>query len=407
MTLLQNVRAHLIGDPPEQPAIQPNAAIQLQIELRAVVAALLQAQTPKAQAEIYRTVAQELNASRVANADLQTALRSLYPNNPAHVQLISDQLAAHGYGEAGVTTAIQPEREPAQAIQTQTTVPIPATTTYLGKIDYYDGSLLAETIAGGAFSLAIVGAAKAGASTLMRAFIWSMLYEPSTLRPTIAIIDTRCGYWQGLDTLPGLVTPIAVNSMEAVREIALKIEAVYDEVINRQNIFRSKGRFGASHQWKPYLLGIDGWGEVMDFIARLTPKQVEEDTDLKPMFTRLRAILSQGPDIGVSCLLTARAHDRILPDNRSLEETQLLLLGRMTPDFRGGYGPLDRAVNDKAQLPGQSDRLRMSALLNHAKQVGQPVITALSGRPRMAKLPDLSEHNHHDFASAYNRFKPY
>jgi hypothetical protein len=407
MTLLQNVRAHLRGDSPGQPAVQQNAALKLQIELRAVVAALLQAQTAEAQAEIYRTVAHELNASQVADEQLQTALRAIYPNNPAHVQLISDQLVAHGYGEVGETTAIQPEREPTASLQTQVSTPISTPATLLGKIDYYEGSLLAETIAGGAFSLAIVGASKAGASTLMRAFIWSMLYEPTTLRPTIAIIDTRCGYWQGLDTLPGLVTPIAVDSMEAVRAIALKIEAVYDEVINRQNIFRSKGRFGASHQWKPYLLGIDGWGEVMDFIARMTPKQIEEDTDLKPMFTRLRAILAQGPDVGVSCLLTARAHDRILPDNRSLEETQLLLLGRMTHDFRGGYGTLERAINDKAQLPGQSDRLRLSALLNHAKQVGQPVIMALSGRPRMAKLPDLSEHNHHDFASAYNRFKPY
>jgi hypothetical protein len=407
MSLIQNVRDRFIGDTPEQSAVQPNAAIQLQVELRAVVAALLQAQTTEAQAEIYRTVAHELNASQVAYEQVQTALQALYPTNQANVKMISDQLAAYGYGEAGVTTAIQPERESPISLQTQVSTPVPTAATYLGKIDYYDGSLLAETIAGGAFSLAIVGAAKAGASTLMRAFIWSMLYEPSTLRPTIAIVDTRCGYWQGLDTLPGLVTPIAVDSMEAVRAIALKIEALYDEIINRQNIFRSKGRFGASHQWKPYLLGIDGWGEVMDFIARLTPKQIEEDADLKPMFTRLRAILSQGPDVGVSCLLTARAHDRILPDNRSLEETQLLLLGRMTHDFRGGYGPLDRAINDKAQLPGQSDRLRLSALLNHAKQVGQPVLIALSGRPRMAKLPDLSEHNHHDFASAYNRFKPY
>lgn len=416
MPFLQTVRSRLAGDSPMQTA-QPNAitadpAVRLQIELREVVTALLQAQTPEAQAEIYKTVAQELRETGVAYDQAQKALCAIYPDDQADAQLITDNLAAHGFGRQSETTAIQAdiEKRPSSPSSFQP-APDPMATapppTYSGQIDYYDGSLLAETIAGGAFSAAIVGAPKAGASTLLRAFIWALVYEPVTPRPTIAIIDCRCGYWQGLDTLPGIVTPIAVSDMAAIREIAAKIEMVYDEIENRQNLFRSKGRFGANHQWKPYFLGIDGWGEVMDFLAKLTTKQIEDDEVLKPMFTHLRYILAQGPDVGVSCLLTARAHDRILPDNRSLEETQLLLLGRLTETYLGGYGALDRAIFDKAQLPGHSDRAQLMALLNQAKQLGQPVIASLSGRPRMTKLPDLSEHNHHDFAKAYSRFKPY
>ena len=423
MSILQTVRSRFTGDLPAQATAPPGTvtadpAVRLQVELREVITALLQAQTPEAQASVYRTVAQELQESGVTYDQLQTALCAIYPDSQTNAQLITDNLAAHGYGRprtASATTAIQADIEK-QPSPPESFLPVPtahaavtatAPPTYSGQIDYYEGSILSETIAGGAFSVAIIGAPKAGASTLMRAFIWSMLYEPTTLRPTLCVIDCRCGYWQGLDTLPGVVMPLAVNSMEAIGEIATRIEAVYDEIEHRQQLFRSKGRFGANHQWKPYLLGIDGWGEVMDYLARLTTKQVEDDEVLKPMFTRLRYILSQGPDVGVSCILTARAHDRVLPDNRSLEESQLLLLGRLTETYMGGYGPLDRAIGDKAQVPSNSDRARLSALLNQSKQLGQPVIAALSGRPRMTRLPDLSEHNHHDFARAYARFKPY
>ncbi|PZO43624.1 MAG: hypothetical protein DCF15_22465 [Phormidesmis priestleyi] len=419
MSILHTVRSRLTGGDSMQAAplneLAADPSVRLQVELREVIAALLQAQTPEAQAEIYQTVAQELRESGVTYGQLQTALCAIYPDNRADAQLITDSLAACGYGRWSTTTAttvIQAdiEKQPSSPGSFQTAPASIATAlppTYSGQIDYYEGSLLAETIAGGAFSAAIVGAPKAGASTLMRAFIWSMIYEPLTIKPGICILDCRCGYWQGLDTLPGVVTPIAVSDMEAVSAIATKIEAIYNEIEERQRLLRSKGRFGANHQWKPYLLGIDGWGEVMAYLANRTPKQIEDDEVLKPMFTRLRYILAQGPDVGVSCLITARAHDRILPDNRSLEETQVLLLGRFTESYMGGYGPLDRAINDKAQLPGHSDRARLMALLNQSKQLGQPVIVSLSGRPRMTRLPDLSEHNHHDFARAYSRFKPY
>ncbi|MGB3292283.1 MAG: FtsK/SpoIIIE domain-containing protein [Phormidesmis sp.] len=419
MSILQTVRSHLVGDSPTQTA-HPNVmtadpAVRLQVELREVIADLLQAQTPEAQAEIYQAVALELRETGVTYDQVQTALCTIYPDNRADAQLITDNLAAHGYGRPSQTTAIQAdiEKQPsslgcfptAPTAHAVTTTELPPT--YSGQIDYYEGSLLAETIAGGAFSAAIVGAPKAGASTLMRAFIWSMIYEPLTIKPGLCILDCRCGYWQGLDTLPGVVMPIAVTDMEAVAAIARQIEAVYEETELRQRTFRSKGRFGANHSWKPYLLGIDGWGEVMDYIAARTPKQIEDDEILKPMFTQLRYILSQGPDVGVSCLLTARSHDRVLPDNRSLGETRLLLLGRLTEGYLGGYGPLDLAINDKSQVPGHSDRARLMALLNQSKQLGQPVIVSLSGQPRMTRLPDLSEHNHHDFAKAYSRFKPY
>ncbi len=420
MSILKTVRSRFTDnlparatDPPDAVAADP--AVRLQVELREVITALLQAQTPEAQTEIYRTVALELSETGVTYDQMQAALCAIYPDSRDNAQLITDNLAAHGYGRPSATTVIQADIEkqpsPPASFPTAPTAHAMTTTesppTYSGQIDYYEGSLLAETIAGSAFSAAIVGAPKAGASTLMRAFIWSMIYEPLTIKPGICILDCRCGYWQGLETLPGVVTPIAVSDMEAVTAIAIKIEAIYGEIEARHKLFRSKGRFGANHQWKPYLLGIDGWGEVMDYIANRTPKQIEDDEVLKPMFTRLRYILSQGPDVGVSCLLTARAHDRILPDNRSLEESNLLLLGRLTESYMGGYGPLDRAISDKAQLPGHSDRDRLMALLNQSKQLGQPVIVSLSGRPRMTKLPDLSEHNHHDFGRAYSRFKPY
>ncbi|PZO46046.1 MAG: hypothetical protein DCF15_20880 [Phormidesmis priestleyi] len=428
MSLMQAVRDRFNPfNPSTQPDREPIAvaadpAVQLQVELKAVITALLQAPTPEAQAEIYRTVAAELSASGTDHDEVRAALSAIYPDSITSAQLISDNLAAHGYRKnvaantaahgyggnvAANTTTIQPEIE-----RRPSTIPASAPTemalpTYAGKIDYYEGSLLAETIAGGAFSIAIVGAPKAGASTLMRAFIWPMIYRPSGQRPTIELIDTRCDYWQGLEQIPGLVVPVTIDDMSAIQTIALKIEQVYGEVKERQKLFRAEGRFAVSYSWKPYLFGINGWGEVMDYLAKLTPKQVEEDEVLKPMFTRLRYILAQGADVGVSCLLTARAHDRIFPDNRSLEETQLLLLGRLTDDYRGGYGAIDRAINDKAQLPAHGDRAHLMALLSYSKQVGQPVLVALSGRPRMAKLPDLSEHNHHDFARAYNRLKPY
>ena len=414
MSILQAVRRFSTSAPIDREPVSPIAAdpaVQLQVELKAVVMALLQAQTPEAQAEIYRTVAAELNAAGVTYDAVQVALSAIYPDSAAHAQMITRNLEAHGYRQqsAASITAIQAdiEHRPAPPQAAAPAPPETALPTYAGKIDYYEGSLLAETIAGGAFSAAIVGAPKAGASTLMRAFIWSMLYEPTGQRPTINLIDTRCDYWQGLEAIPGLVMPVTVADISVVHDIALKIEHVYDEVKERQRVFHSEGRFGAAYQWKPYVFGINGWGEVMDYLARLTSRQIEEDAVLKPMFTQLRHILSQGPEVGVSCLLTARAHDRILPDNRSLEETHLLLLGRLTGNYRGGYSAVDRAINDKAQLPGHSDRVRLMALLNYSKQVGQPVLVALSGHPRMTKLPDLSEHNHHDFARAYNRFKPY
>ena len=417
MSIIQTVRSRFnTSTQPDRETISITAdpSVQLQVELKAVITALLQAQTPEAQAEIYRTVVAELNASGTDPSEVQAALSAIYPDSDTSAQLIVRNLADYGYGRNSTagTTTIQPDIEQHPSISALAQDTAPASTeialpTYTGKLDYYEGSLLAETIAGGAFSVAIIGAPKAGASTLMRAFIWSMIYKPSGQRPTIDLIDTRCDYWQGLETLPGLVMPVTVEDMSAVHEIAFKIGQVYEEVKERQKVFRAEGRFGASYNWKPYLFGINGWGEVMDYLARLTTKQIEEDLVLKPMFTQLRHILSQGADVGVSCLLTARAHDRILPDNRSLEETHLLLLGRLTGDYMGGYSAIDRAVNDKAQLPGHSDRARLMALLNCAKQVGQPVLVALSGRPRMAQLPDLSEHNHHDFATAYNRLKPY
>ena len=142
----------------------------------------------------------------------------------------------------------------------------------------------------------------------------------------------------------------------------------------------------------------------MDYLARCTTKQVEEDTVLKPMFVHLRRLLSLGPDVGMTIILSARSYDRVLPDNRSLCETRLIVLGRPTPDFGGGFEAIERLINDKHQLPSHSDRSRMTTLLAHAKRVGQPVIMAVSGGVRMARMPDLSEHNQHDFAQAYRDF---
>lgn len=122
------------------------------------------------------------------------------------------------------------------------------------------------------------------------------------------------------------------------------------------------------------------------------------------MFTHLRRLLSLGSDVGMTTILTARSYDRVLPDSRSLGKTRLLVLVRPMPDFGGGFDAIDCIVVDKHQLPGNNDRVRMTSLLTHAKRVGQPVILAMAGGVRMAKMPDLSKHNQHDFAQAWRAF---
>ena len=449
MSLLQTVRSRL--SPPED--TQPDAVssaptdgdleLQLQVELRGAITALLQAKSPAEQASIYRQVAEELKAAGTAYDSLQRALCAIYPDNQADAQIITENLAINGYGKQpltdrsvaevsganGAISSTQPSpSSPRQdssvlrrSIQTvgqnlsQSAAPVasrpesrparsPVTTTLNGKIDYYDGSLLSETIASGAFSSVIVGAHKTGASTVLRAFIWSMLYEPVGQRPAINITDTRGEHLQGLETIGGLVAYIPVVDRAAIDAIAGRIEKAHNELTNRQRDYLAKGKHASLYEWKPYLCAVDGWGEVMDYLAKCSTKQLEEDVVLKPMFTHLRRLLSLGPDVGMTTILTARSYDRVLPDSRSLGETRLLVLGRPTPDFGGGFDAIDRVVSDKHQLPGNNDRVRMSSLLAHAKRVGQPVILAISGGTRMAKMPDLSEHNQHDFAQAYRAF---
>ncbi len=413
---------------------------QLQTELRTAITALLQARSPTQQADIYRQVAAELNAAGIAHDSFQRALGAIYPDNQPDATIITENLAAHGYARPeriAPPGAMQPQSHAATAPSVPTTsarqdtyplsqrkiqrndqrvsvpetvatresnrLPVP-TTTLDGKLDYYSGFLLSETIASGAFSTVILGAPKTGASTVLRAFIWSMLYEPISQRPTINVIETRCNYWQGLEQISGLIAPIPVVDRAAIDQIALRIEKAHKELTNRQHDYRSKGKYASLYEWKPYLLAVDGWGEVMDYLAKCSTKQLEEDAVLKPMFIHLRRLLSLGPDVGMTTILTARSYDRVLPDNRSLGETRLIVLGRPTPDFGGGFEAIERLINDKHQLPGHSDRARMATLLTHAKRVGQPVIMAISGGVRMAKMPDLSEHNQHDFAQAYRDF---
>ena len=418
---------------------------QLQAELRTAITALLQARSPTQQADIYRQVAAELNAASIAHDSFQRALGAIYPDNQPDATIITENLAAHGYARPERTAPSASLTAPPGAMQSQSyaaaapsapisdgqgtypqsqrngqrneqrvSVPkavatkeptILATTTTLdGKLDYYNGFLLSETIASGAFSTVILGAPKTGASTVLRAFIWSMLYEPISQRPTINVIETRCNYWQGLEQISGLIAPIPVVDRAAIDQIALRIEKAHKELTDRQHDYRSKGKYASLYEWKPYLLAVDGWGEVMDYLAKYSTKQLEEDAVLKPMFIHLRRLLSLGPDVGMTTILTARSYDRVLPDNRSLGETRLIVLGRPTPDFGGGFEAIERLINDKHQLPGHSDRARMATLLTHAKRVGQPVIMAVSGGVRMAKMPDLSEHNQHDFAQAYRDF---
>ena len=418
---------------------------QLQTELRTAITALLQARSPTQQTDIYRQVAAELNAAGIAHDSFQRALGTIYPDNQSDATIITENLAAHGYAKPERTVPSASLAAPPRAMQSQSyaaaapsapifngqgtypqsqrngrrneqreSVPeevatreptrLATTNTLDGKLDYYDGFLLSETIASGAFSAAILGAPKTGASTVLRAFIWSMLYEPISQRPTINVIETRCNYWQGLEQISGLIAPIPVVDRAAIDQIALRIEKAHKELTNRQHDYRSKGKYASLYEWKPYLLAVDGWGEVMDYLAKCSTKQLEEDAVLKPMFIHLRRLLSLGPDVGMTTILTARSYDRVLPDNRSLGETRLIVLGRPTPDFGGGFEAIERLINDKHQLPGHSDRARMATLLTHAKRVGQPVIMAISGGVRMAKMPDLSEHNQHDFAQAYRDF---
>lgn len=450
MSLLQTVRSRLSQPEDTQPDAVSSAPTdedlerQLQVELRGAITALLQAQSSAEQASIYRQVADELKAAGTAYDSLQRALCAIYPDNQADAQIITENLAANGYGKqpladrpvaevADATGAISPTQLP-QSLpsllrQDISTTPKPgqtasqtlrqpaglasrpeakpaslATVMLNGKIDYYDGSLLSETIASGAFSSVIVGAHKTGASTVLRAFIWSMLYEPVGQRPAINITDTRGTHLQGLETIGGLVAYIPVVDRVAIDAIAGRIEKAHNELTNRQRDYLAKGKHVSLYEWKPYLFAVDGWGEVMDYLAKCSTKQLEDDTVLKPMFTHLRRLLSLGPDVGMTTILTARSYDRVLPDSRSLGETRLLVLGRPTPDFGGGFDALDRIVGDKHQLPGNNDRVRTSSLLAHAKRVGQPVVLAIAGGTRMAKMPDLSEHNQHDFAQAYRAF---
>ncbi|MGC1306531.1 MAG: hypothetical protein WA885_04825 [Phormidesmis sp.] len=449
MSLLQTVRSRLSPLEDTQPDAVNSAPtdeeleLQLQVELRGAITALLQAKSPAEQASIYRQVAEELKVAGTAYDSLQRALRAIYPDNQADAQIITENLAANGYGKqpladrsvaevsdfTGVIASTQPSpspprqdssvsRRPIQAVGqnlSQSAAPVisrpeprparsPVTATLNGKIDYYDGSLLSETIASGAFSSVIVGAHKTGASTVLRAFIWSMLYEPVGQRPAINITDTRGEHLQGLETIGGLVAYVPVIDRDAIDAIASRIEKAHNELTNRQRDYLAKGKHASLYEWKPYLFAVDGWGEVMDYLAKCSTKQLEEDAILKPMFTHLRRLLSLGPDVGMTTILTARSYDRVLPDSRSLGETRLLVLGRPTPDFGGGFDAVDRLMGDKHQLPGNNDRVRMSALLAHAKRVGQPVILAIAGGARMAKMPDLSEHNQHDFAQAYRAF---
>lgn len=458
MSLLQSVKSRLSTTHPkdELPASAADSKTvdaiadleqQLQAELRLAITALLQARSPTQQSGIYRQVAAELKTAGISYDSFQSALSAIYSDNQPDAAIITNNLSAHGYSRpeqlaaptlspnATLPNLMQPEygsmttpstsmpvgktvyppsprngqsvtaRQPmTDAELTRSPVSSPATTTLNGKLDYYNGFLLSETIASGAFSTVILGAPKTGASTTLRAFIWSMLYEPIGQRPTINAIETRCNHWQGLEKISGLVASIPVVERAAVDQIAQRIEAAHKELTNRQHDYRAKGKHASLYEWKPYLFAIDGWGEVMDYLAKCSTKQVEEDSVLKPMFTHLRRLLSLGPDVGMTTILTARSYDRVLPDNRSLSETRLIVLGRPTPDFGGGFEAIERLINDKNQLPGHSDRARMTTLLAHAKRVGQPVIMAVSGGVRMARMPDLSEHNQHDFAQAYRDF---
>ena len=412
---------------------------QLQAELRLAIAALLQAPSPAQQASIYRQVAAELNAADIPYERFQKALGAIYSDNQPDASIITESLSTYGYSKPqqiapsspvasheagqsqvnGAAISPTPRSAPGNYSQGQRTHPGATasgspttgeiarsriTTPVESKLDYYHGSVLSETIASGAFSTVILGAPKTGTSTVLRALIWSMLYEPIGQRPTINAIETRCNHWQGLETISGLVAPIPVVDRAAIDNIAVRVEAAHKELNNRQHDYRARGKHASLYEWKPYLFAIDGWGEVMDYLARCTTKQVEEDTVLKPMFVHLRRLLSLGPDVGMTIILSARSYDRVLPDNRSLSETRLIVLGRPTPDFGGGFEAIERLINDKHQLPSHSERSRMTTLLAHAKRVGQPVTMAVSGGVRMARMPDLSEHNQHDFAQAYRDF---
>lgn len=253
----------------------------------------------------------------------------------------------------------------------------------------HQGSLFSETVAAGAFSVILLGDRQTGTSTALRAFVGAAITGAlAGRRPIIDIVDFHHGVsdigWQGLEKSDAVTRIDLDNSQDDDQLLALaaRIQAVCKEI----RVRRESAVATPAVKIPSYVFACDGWDVYGDYYRGSSAAPV------KKINKDLLFLLKEGPKAGVTVILTARNHKRVIPDHAALAATRLLAFGRMTMEGQGGYAAIDHILEDKEMVPSKLDRNQYAQLVHQLKQNGEPLVMTLTGGIRISKLPDISPH---------------
>lgn len=267
--------------------------------------------------------------------------------------------------------------------------------------DLYGGSIFFEASQGKSFTVVILGDRKTGKGSVLRGFLRASLVNARvTSRPTLHLLDLHHDRstigWGNLENDVEHLD-FSKDPLVAATKLCTNIEAVAVEVRKRREANET-----GNNRLPNYVLAVDGWDMYADFCHQKLAEKSEQATRAKlsqNIDRALHLILRDGPDVGVNAILTARTHDRVLSDRTLLHDTRLIIIGRLTKGYQGGYTALDKLLADKLMIPSSYVRDRFQKLAYQLQNDGTPIIATITGGVRMGVLPDMSPHNKIDLQS--------
>ncbi|MEM9091901.1 MAG: hypothetical protein AAGC93_24585, partial [Cyanobacteria bacterium P01_F01_bin.53] len=365
---------------------------------------------------VTRQLAGELKKIEVSLSDVRLAVLELYQGERKAAEAYLDFLAQCGFPEQDepVAVAAEPPTLAAQQQAISQAITQADANSYgqlpqlLGEaqepncIVLYPGNLISELVANSAFSALFFGERRSGTSALLRALAYDRIEKsPHTL---LDILDFHNGQWGGLEEIRGeegsqLVHFFSITHPDDIEPIGKKLSAMASEVQRRQRQQRAHPL--TPEPQPPYLFLIEGLSELHGALPGWSADRRSKDEVLSRSASHLRFILCHGPAVGISCVATARDHNRALCDATALGETKLFFLGRVSAGRNGGYRAIDQAIEDKALLPSPHDRSRFREMMSAIKPLAYPVVFTPNGVPRLGRLGNFSSYLTQDLLAHY------
>ena len=363
--------------------------------------------------QIAGELAAELCQQQASLSDVRVAVQELYQGDRQGADAYLLYLERHGFPAPPASSPSSPVAN--QALSQQQAAIASYEPNAYGQIateqqktiSLYDGNLISELAANSAYSALILGERRSGTSAILRAIAYDRIGRSG--QTILDILDLHNGEWGGLEDVrledgSQIVSYQTLTISADIELIAQKLSAIASEVKRRQQQQRGVSLSLTAAQPPPaYLFLIDGLSEIHGVLPGWSADRRSKEANFAQAASSLRVILSHGPAVGLSCVVTARDHTSCLCDASALAETRLLCLGRVSPGRNGGYRAIDRAIEDKTLLPSPHERHRWREVMSAVKQLAHPVVFTPNGIPRLGSLGDFSGYLRADLLTHYQQ----